>query len=117
HERAVEEPAGRADERSALEVLAVSWLLTDDEQPSRGRPIAEDRLGGSPPEAARSAAPGQLAKLLERRFACQRAITFLAIESLVHAGRGAEPGPSAAESGARLALHRWTARRHAIHGR
>src|SRR5438874_10483802 len=52
HERVVEEPPGRTDERLALPILAVAWLLADEHRRRAPATHAEDRLRSVLPERA-----------------------------------------------------------------
>ena len=61
----VEHPAGRSDERAALPILDVAWLLTDQHHPGPRRPLTEDGLGGVLPEVAGLAGLGGSAELFE----------------------------------------------------
>jgi hypothetical protein len=61
----VEHPAGGTDEGLTLEVLAVAGLLADEDELGARLPLAEDRLGGVPPEVAGLAAGRRRPQRLE----------------------------------------------------
>ncbi|EQD86887.1 hypothetical protein N599_07455 [Saccharopolyspora erythraea D] len=61
-EREVEQPARRADERLALDVLAVPGLLADEQHPGSRGPGPEDRLSGRLVEVAAPAVPRRVAQ-------------------------------------------------------
>jgi hypothetical protein len=66
-ERAVEEGAGRPDERDALAILAVPGLLADEDRPRTRRALAGNRLDRISPELAGPAILDRRAELGERR--------------------------------------------------
>src|SRR5512144_361143 len=61
-QRLVQDPPGWADERMALDVLAVAGLLADQHQPCPLEALPEDGLGPGLPERAGPAARRGLAK-------------------------------------------------------
>src|SRR5437660_5996205 len=65
-ERLVQLAPGRADERLALAILAVARLLADHHHACPFQALAEDRLGGAPPEVAAATAGRRLAQVAQR---------------------------------------------------
>src|SRR4051812_4512753 len=66
-EGAVEQLAGRADERTALEILLVAGLLPDEDDVRVRGPLAEHGLRAGLPERASLATRGGLPQLLQAR--------------------------------------------------
>jgi hypothetical protein len=64
---AVEDLPGRPDERMALAVLAVAWLLANEHHPGPRRTLADDDLGGMLGEVARVASRRRVAEPRQRR--------------------------------------------------
>src|SRR5690606_33328801 len=60
---AIEQPAGRADERMARAILLIAGLFTDHDHPGGGRALAEHGLGGVAVQLAAATTRRRLAQL------------------------------------------------------
>jgi hypothetical protein len=63
-ERCIEQRAGGSDERSALDVFSITWLLADHDDRRAALSFSEDRLGCT---GIKAASPARARGLAQRR--------------------------------------------------